>query len=259
VYPSERWISIMSTVATVRKPVAITPPKYERMFYSGMAILMALSVLVGFTPTYYSHLFSSTPPRTISNAPVSIAAHIHGALFSTWVLLFVAQTALIANRRIKVHRTLGVAGAVLAAAMVPAGFTLAVEALRRGSAPPGVPPTAFFAIPVFDLLNFTIFVSLALWNRKNKESHKRLMLLAYMSIITAAVARWPGVLPHGPLAFYGLTFLFMAAGVIYDIIIRRRVHPAYIWGGTALVLSVPLRLALSGTAAWTAFAEFLMR
>src|SRR5690348_16742050 len=134
----------MSTVATARKPVVLPPVKYDRMFYSGMAIAMAISVLVGFGPTYYSHVVGPTPPHTISNAPMSIVAHIHAALFSTWVLLFIVQTALIANHRVKVHRTLGIAGAVLAAAMVPAGFTLAVQALRRGTAPPGIPPTAFF-------------------------------------------------------------------------------------------------------------------
>jgi hypothetical protein len=224
-----------------------------------MAIIMALTVLVGFAPTYYSRIFGSAPMHTLTNAPMSIAAHLHGALFSSWVLLFVVQTSLIATHRVKVHRTLGIAGAVLAAAMVPAGFTMAVEALRRNAAPPGVPVTAFFAIPFFDLLNFAVFVSLALWNRKNKEWHKRLMMLAYMSIITAAVARWPGVLVKGPIVFYGLTMLFLAAGVIYDLATRHRVHPAYAWGGTALVLSVPLRLAISGTAAWTAFAQSLMR
>jgi hypothetical protein len=247
----------MSTVAAVRKPSIAPSPKYDRIFYSGMAIAMAFTVFVGFAPTYYSHIVGSTSPRTISNAPMSIVAHIHGALFSSWVLLFVVQTALVANHRVKVHRTLGIAVAVLAAAMVPAGFTMAVETLKRNAAAPGVAPTAFFAIPFFDLVNFAIFVSLALWNRKNKETHKRLMLLAYFSIITAAVARWPGLLPLGPLVFFGLSSLFIVAGVIFDLVSRRRVHPVYIWGGTALILSVPLRLAISGTAAWTAFADFM--
>lgn len=247
----------MSTVAAIRKPTVVPSPKYDRVFYSGMAILMALTVLVGFAPTYYSRIFGSAPMHTISNAPMSIVAHVHGALFSTWVLLFVVQTALIAKHRVKVHRTLGVAGAVLAAAMVPAGLMLAIEAAKRGSAPPGLTPTQFFVIPFFDLVMFAAFVILALWNRKNKEAHKRLMLLAYISIVTAAVARWPGVLPHGPALFYPLTFIFLLVGVIYDVVTRRRVHPAYIWGGTALVLSVPIRLALSGTHVWQVFASWL--
>jgi hypothetical protein len=61
----------------------------------------------------------------------------------------------------------------------------------------------------------------------------------------------------GPLAFFGLAFLFVIAGAIYDYASRRRVHRVYLWGGALFVVSVPLRLALSGTAAWRAFAEFL--
>jgi len=33
----------------------------------------------------------------------------------------------------------------------------------------------------------------------------------------------------------------------------------YVWGGTLLAISVPLRLAISGTAAWQAFARAITR
>jgi hypothetical protein len=50
----------------------------------------------------------------------------------------------------------------------------------------------------------------------------------------------------------------VAAG-LYDFLARRHVHKVYVWGGALLVLSVPLRLAISGTGAWRAFAEWLTR
>ena len=75
----------------------------------------------------------------------------------------------------------------------------------------------------------------------------------------APAARLPGVFPFGPLAFYGIAFVFLVAGIIYDLVSRRRVHPAYVWGGTLLVASVPLRLAISGTATWMAIAQALTR
>jgi hypothetical protein len=84
-------------------------------------------------------------------------------------------------------------------------------------------------------------------------------LLAYLSIITAAMARLPGVLPHGPLAFYGLTLIPLTIALIYDFATRRTIHTAYRWGATVLVLSVPLRLMLSGTPAWRSFAEYVTR
>lgn len=245
------------SVATARKPAAVVPPKYDRIFFSSLAIVMMFGVILGFAPTYYARLMGSAPLHTTSHRPFTLLVHLHGALFSTWVLLFIVQTALVATRRVKVHMTLGIAGAVLAASMVVVGISTAVQAMRAGTAIPGVTPQAFFAIPFFDMVLFAGFVGLALWYRKNKETHKRLMVMAYINIITAAVARWPGVLPLGPIGFYGFTMIFLVAAIIYDAITRRRVHPVYWWGGAAILLSVPGRLALSSTHAWQNFASWL--
>jgi hypothetical protein len=120
-------------------------------------------------------------------------------------------------------------------------------------------PLTFLVIPLFDMILFSIFVSAALAWRRDREAHKRLMLLAYISIIAAAVARLPGVLPLGPLAFFGLSFLFVVVAGIYDFFSRGRVHKVYLWGGALFAASVPARLALSGTEAWRALAELLTR
>lgn len=232
----------------------------DRVFYSTMAIAMALTVLVGFGPTYYFRLFSvEGPGATISGAPFTFLVHLHGLVFSGWVLLFIVQTTLIATRRVRLHQRLGIAGAILALAMILIGISTAIAGAKAGASPPGADPLAFLVIPLGDMALFAIFIGSALILRRKKEEHKRLMLLAYISLLTAAVARWPGVSPLGPLAFYGFTFLFLVAAIAYDLVTRRRVHKAYLWGGALLVLSVPIRLALSGTAVWQAFAEFLVR
>ena len=83
------------------------------------------------------------------------------------------------------------------------------------------------------------------------------MLLAYISIIVAALARLPGVLPLGPLAFFGLALVFVVIGGIYDFLSRGRVHRVYVWGGALFAISVPARLFLSGTRAWRSLAELL--
>lgn len=196
---------------------------------------------------------------TISGSPFTPLVHLHGVLFTGWVVLFIVQTALVANRRVAVHRRLGIVGGLLAAFMVTVGMATAINGAARGAAPPGVDPLVFLAIPLFDTLLFSTFVAAALWLRANKEAHKRLMLLAYISIIVAAVARLPGVLPLGPLGFFGLAFIFLLAAMIYDLVTRRRVHKAYICGGALLVVSVPLRLMVSGTETWRAFAELVTR
>ena len=250
-----------TTAATVRarQSPAREAGAYDRLFYGGMAVALGLTVFAGFAPTYYLRFLSGGPNATFSGAPFTALVHLHGALFTAWVLLFIVQTALVASRRVAVHRRLGVAGAVLAAAMAVAGTFIAVTSAARGSAPPGADPLAFLIVPLFDMVLFTAFVSAALVMRRDKEAHKRLMLLAYVSLVVAAVARLPGVLPLGPLAFFGLSFLFVVAAGIYDFFSRRRVHRVYLWGGALIALSVPARLLISGTEAWRALAELLTR
>jgi hypothetical protein len=189
---------------------------------------------------------------------MTLLVHVHAALFTGWVLLFVVQTTLVARHKVAIHRRMGVAVAVLAALMLVVGILTALKMAARGVAPGGIDPLSFLMIPLSDMVFFGAFVAAALYLRANREAHKRLMLLAYVSIVVAAVARLPGVLPRGPLAFFGLAFVFVLAGVVYDLATRRRVHPVYIWGGGLLVLSVPLRLAVSRTETWKGVAELLV-
>jgi len=147
----------------------------------------------------------------------------------------------------------------LAGAMIVAGTATAIRAAAAGSTPPGVSPLSFLVVPLTDMVLFGGFVATALWMRRNKEAHKRLMLLAFVSILAAAVARFPGVLPQGPFVFFGLTFIFLLIAVAYDIASRRRIHPVYLWGVPLLVASVPLRLMLSSTGIWRTFAETITK
>jgi hypothetical protein len=247
-------------VDAIRVPgAAARAAAHDRLFYGTMAVVLALTVFAGFGPTYYFRFVDGGPHATTSGGPITTIIHLHAALFSAWVLLFIVQTALVATHRVAVHRRLGIAGAALAAAMVAGGTTAAIATARRGGAPPGVEPLAFLAIPLFDMVLFGTLVSLALVYRRKKETHKRLMLLAYITLMTAAIARLPGVNPLGPLAYFGLSFLFVVVAAIYDLSTRRRVHRAYLWGGAFIFLLVPLRLAVSGTSAWHSFAAFLVR
>jgi hypothetical protein len=241
------------------KPFVLSTGAYDRLFYSGMAITMAMSVFVGFARTYYLSAYFGTT-TTISGGPFSTVVRLHAALFTTWVLLFIVQTSLVASHRVALHKRLGIAVAVVAGMMIVVGTATALQLAYRGGAPPGVDSRAFLAIPLGDMLVFGSLLIAALWLRRNKEAHKRLMLLAYTAILVAAVARIPGVLPLGPLWFFGLTFLpILAAGVAYDVITRGRVHPAYLWGGALLIVSVPVRLAISSTQAWLSLASKLMQ
>jgi hypothetical protein len=242
----------------VPKPIAVPKGASDRLFFSGMAIGMALVVFIGFARTYYLSGYFHTH-GTIGGRPFSTIVRVHAMLFTSWVLLFVAQTSLVATHRVAIHRRLGVAVGVVAAMMIVVGTATARDLARGGGAPAGIDPRAFLAVPLGDMAVFFVLIATALYLRRKKEAHKRLMLLAFTAILAAAVVRIPGVMPLGLLWAFGLTFIpVLALCVIYDLMTRRRVHPAYLWGGALLILSVPGRLMISTTHAWHRLAEIIL-
>jgi hypothetical protein len=227
----------------------------DRFFYVGIAVAAAVIVFVGFSRTYFLKAHFGTPP-------LSRLLHLHGLVFTSWIVLLLTQVSLVAARRTDLHRRLGVLGVLLAPLMVAIGLTAAIDAARRGSAPPGgPPPLVFLAIPFGDMAVFAILVAAGFYFRRRPDAHKRLMLVATIGLLTAAIARLPFafILGTGPPAFFGLTDLVLAVCILYDYRARRRVHPAYLWGGLLLVASQPLRLVVAGTNAWLAFAGWLTR
>lgn len=235
----------------VQAPVGITSKRRERFFYLGLSVLIAATVFAGFAPSYFLKTYFGSPPLI----PL---LHLHGLVFTSWIVLLLTQTTLVAANRTDIHRRLGIAGGVIAVTMVVVGTTTAIIRARQGAAPGGTPPLVFLAIPLFDMLVFSGLVSAGFYYRRRPDVHKRLMVLATISILSAAIARLPfGILKAGPPAFFGLTDLFIVACILYDVIARRRLHRATIWGGLLIVLSQPLRLMISGTTAWMAFATWL--
>jgi uncharacterized membrane protein YozB (DUF420 family) len=238
---------------------AAPPRAAERRFYAGMAWAILVTVLLGFGRSYFLRplfpaLHATTPPERFFYL-------VHGTLFTAWIVLLVVQPALIATRRVALHRRLGWAGTGLAAAMVVAGIAGAILAARRPTGFMGipVPPAQFLAVPLFDMALFALFVALAIVRRRDAQAHKRFMLIASINLLAAAIARIPLGLPPNPLIFFGGQDLFFVPLVIWDLKTGRRIHPATLWGLVVTLLSQPLRLMLSGTEAWASFAGWLLR
>ncbi len=227
----------------------VSPRTRDRKFYTGMAIAMLFTALVGFSRTYFIRLISGHPTTVTGRVP-NVTAHLHALLFMSWLVLFIVQTSLVANHRVKVHRKLGYFGIGLAAAMIVVGGRAAVEAARLGAVPPGANPWNFIAIPFGDITTFAGFLLAAILWRNDKEKHKRLMILASTCLMAAPLVRFPGVLRVGALAAYGLMLLFPIGAALYDWRSRGRVHPVYWWGLALIVLGVAVRVVLLGSPIW---------
>jgi hypothetical protein len=239
---------------TIEAPALSRPvgARYDRQFYSGMAIAAAGVVFVGFAPSYF--LRASAQPA------LPIYLHVHGFLFTTWIALFIAQTSLIAARRTHVHRRLGWAMAALALVMVVVGTTVGIWSMR-GQVEAGnvTQALAFLTTPLFSMVAFAALVAAAITLRQDSQTHKRLMLLATLSILDAAVARLPfDFLRSSSWNYLPTTDVFLAVAILYDVASRRTVHQAYVWGGLLLVIEQALRIPIGNSAAWQSIAAAII-
>jgi hypothetical protein len=207
-------------------------------------------VFAGFARTFFLKFLFHAPP------PLSMLMIAHGIVMTSWFVLFIVQAQLVATGRLRLHRRLGIAGMALAVLVLVAGTTTAIVGARLGHSP-GPPPLVFLAIPLGDMLVFALLVGAAFLLRRRGDYHKRFMVLAFAGMLTAAVARIPG--NGGIVLDFSETLLFCAACVAWDTWRERRLHPAFGWGFAVIAVSWPLRLWLSGTAGWLAFAGWLAR
>jgi hypothetical protein len=227
----------------------------EKRIYLIAAILLPIIVLIGFGPTYYYKPFITVPPLS------SYLVHIHGAIMTAWVTLYIAQVFLVRTKNIRIHQTLGYFGIALAVLVVIAGFFTAIAAAKNGTPPPGFPPPlSFLAIPFFDLITFSVLFAAAVYHRKRPANHRRLMLVLAISLLPPAVARIAlAYLPApGPLYFFGLPTVLCLIALGYDRWLNGKFNWVMIYAVIFLVATYPLRLMVSGTDAWLVFANWLI-
>lgn len=226
----------------------------ERRFYLLAAVLFPLIILLGFARTYYLRGFFDVPPLR------GLLVHVHGAIMTAWVVLFITQVYYISAKKIKTHQKLGLLGIVLGILLIVVGFfTAAGAGFGSASAPPDIPPLSFMIVPMFDLLLFAIFFAAAIYYRKRPANHKRLMLLTAINFLPPGIARIPvaSLQALGPLWFFGLPTLLVIVAIAYDTYTNRKINKVFLVGGILLILSYPLRMVIGFTPAWVEFAGWI--
>jgi len=230
--------------------------KARSPFFVVMAGAVAVTVFVGFAPTFYLR-GTFNPDKALS-----ILLHVHGFALSAWIVLFLVQTILIVRGAPTLHRRLGWVMAGLAASIVVLMGAAIVEQMRR--VPPIPPPPFALAFGLFDIIVFATLVGGAIYWRKRPDWHKRLMLSATILLVEAAVVRivaFHGV--HQPLYLilsqFSSALLFFIPCFAYDWATRRRIHPANIAGLTLIMMDQIIQPIVLSWPAWTTIANALQR
>jgi len=226
----------------------------ERAFFGGMAILLCAVVFAGFFRTFFGAGFVEAP------LPSPILP-VHGAVFTAWMLLFLAQAALVSARRIAWHRSLGVAAFCLPPLMIALGVAAAIDALGRGVTIGALDPATSLALPLWNITAFAIVIFAAWKARRRPDAHKRLVLLATIGLSDAALGRlsWARMgIPTAAGAVIGLAALLLMV-VAYDVVSLRRVHRSTVWAAPVVFAAGAFAVPLGMTAAWHDLARLLAR
>jgi hypothetical protein len=235
----------------------------DRRFFIGMALAAFTVVLLGFGSSYYfwpltraTHFPAGQP---ISRSLPAVV-HLHAALFSGWIVLFVAQVGLVAGRRVGLHRRLGPAGAVAVPLLLATGLATAIRGAQDGWNPArGAYPDAlgFMFVGIADLIVFGTLAAAGLALRRRPGVHKRLMLLATLGgLMWPAVTRLPIVAGRFPLMF-GLLAALVLAPAARDLWTRARERWLTLAIGLAILATFPIRLTVARSPLWRAVAEWL--
>lgn len=208
--------------------VAVTPPAssagLERWFFSAMAGLLLVIAIVGFAPNSMAILTG----RMVNPA---LIVHVHAALMSAWLLLFLLQAILVGQGSRSMHRYLGRAVFVLAPSILVLMAYMAISRFSGGN--PLQLPVQTERVVLFG----TLLTLAVIERRKDVEAHKRYMLLATIVPIDAGINRM-AFLPDFGLGWgtpvWMLTLLLPL--VAFDLHRFGKLHRATLLGGGPIAI-----------------------
>lgn len=220
-------------------------------------------MLVGFQQFY---LHGKAFPGQPIFPPLKGLIIAHGIAMTSWMTLFVVQTLLVVTNNVRTHMLLGFLGIAVAACVVVFGSWTGVATARlepeliRG----GLNRKQFLIVPLTDMLKFGIFVTVAVWNRNRAEIHRPMMLLATLTMISAAAGRIPAIqnLYASTIweQWFGAFFpklVIGAAFLVIKTIITRRFDRWFAGGFAVLAVASVLIWQIAPTTAWERVANFL--
>ncbi len=219
-----------------------------RLYFLGFASVSVAVVLAGFWRTFFV-------PATHGTFNAHLTVHVHASFFLAWIGLLVVQTILALSRKMSWHRRLGWMSVILIPAMTASGFAVSVWATARDlRAGQGDAALAFLFGLFMDVAAFTVLACVAVAMRRRPQVHKRVIVLATIGLLGPALGRIPTI---GTLTTPVIVALVTSVAM-YDLVSRRRVHAATVWGGIGLLASSFLQVPVGATTLWLAVARRVM-
>jgi hypothetical protein len=210
-----------------------------RFFFVVAAIFFLIVALAGFVDSY-----QNLEKRKFQ---LHWFAHVHGVLMAGWLLVFLTQAILVANGRLRIHRRLGQFSVVLGILVWISMGVLSYLVLSMHN-----PPVDHFLfdvliIQVYLMMLFGLVFGWGILLRKKAAPHKRLLLLATLILIQAAIDRihWLPWLHDGlSIRFFYMDAFFISL-FIYDLITLKRIHKIA-WIGASTVVAAQVLWSSSG-------------
>lgn len=226
---------LMSSEAPeVSLAVGTASSRTRASFFFVAHVVLLVIVLVGFAPSFYLRAaFHHT-------TKLPLLLYVHGVALTVWFSLPVVQGWLVQTKRLRLHRRLGYVAAGYAVVVIVLGMLANLRLISEVDSPADGENIVIWG-NFFTLAMFAAFVALAVVFRKNPELHKRLTLLASISIVGPALARlprWPvfaGGLEAGRNYAIGGLLIMFASLITYDVLVRKRPHTVS-WVGMVLII-----------------------
>src|SRR5215831_4627776 len=221
-----------------------------RGFYLAMTFILIAIVIRGFWPSYFGLLVRGGVRR-----PWII--HLHGAIFSGWMVLLLAQVSLVAAGRVRLHRRVGHVGIAYGTLVLGMGLVASVVApvwhVHAGEWTVDR-AAGFLLVPLGDMALFGGFFGAAIAYRRRPEIHKRLILAATVALAFAAVGRLSF---ESPVVFLLVWLSPLFAAMAVDVFTRRRVHPVSVLSVAVLVAAF-LRIFVMQSPGWVQIGRALL-
>jgi hypothetical protein len=228
---------------------------FKPSFYFWMTVVMAIFVFGGFGMTYWQ------PMAAGSLQPLPPVVHLHGIMYSTWIVLLLVQAFLINVRNITLHRGLGQLGIAVATCVVLTGTLITILFGGFHISNPMPDYYHLMYLGVVAVINFSLLFFLAIRNVRKPDNHRRLILFATMSILAPGINRFYMV-PFGletlPLAAMYLTVdAMLAAILLQEWRTTAKISATTITAAAIILLPELLHAPITGSGAFAGFCAAL--